>query len=138
MTLTMNAYKIFLCFQTETRTKMEISTETTYLLDKVIEQKKLQRERDRLTIIRRTFLVLDEMSDIIFFKDAFLFGTIIKPFRFFNESDVDIGFNGLSDKDYFKAMAYLSNCLNREVDIIQLERHRLSDKIVKEGMRWMR
>lgn len=113
-------------------------TATTYLLDKVIEQRRLQRERDRLAIIRKTFQAIEEMSDIIFFKDAILFGTIIKPFRFYKESDVDIGFYSLSDEKYFKAMAYLSNRLGRDVDIIQLEKHKLCNKIVMEGLRWMR
>ncbi len=114
------------------------STTTTYLFDKVSGQKKLQRERDRVAMVKRIYRALIDMSDIISFKDALLFGTIIKPFRFFKESDVDIGFYGLRDDDYFKAMAYLSNCLNREVDIIQLEGHKLCDKIAKEGMRWKR
>lgn len=111
---------------------------TTYLLDKFIQYKKIQREELRLTTIDKVKGILKEMLGSIPFKEAYFFGTITKPYRFFEESDVDIAFIGLMDEDFFKASAYLSSRLGKDVDIVQLEDHRWRDKIIKEGIRWMR
>ena len=46
--------------------------------------------------------------------------------------------NGLSDKDLFPTLAYLSHELGSEVDIIQLEGHLLAEKVVRERINWNR
>jgi hypothetical protein len=35
-------------------------------------------------------------------------------------------------------MSFISGQLERDVDIIQIENHRLSEKVVKEGIKWTR
>lgn len=108
----------------------------TYLLDRVLEERRSQREALRLVTLERIKRVLEEMSGEIAFDEAYIFGSVTKPYRFFEETDVDIGFLGLRDEDFFKALAYLSYSLERDVDIIQLEKHRLKEKVMKGGIRW--
>lgn len=105
----------------------------TYLVGKAL-QKKAWRERLRLAIIERVKQILKQMYETIPFEKAYLFGTITKPYKFSEESDTDIAFIGLRDEDFFSALAYLSRSLERNVDILQLEKHRLKKKIIKEGI----
>jgi len=111
---------------------------TTALFDRVIRDRKSHREALRQAMIDRVRRALKEMSESIHFKDAYLFGTITKPYRFFEKSDVDIAFIGLRDEDFFKAIAYLSRRLERNVDVVQLEKYRLREKVIKEGIPWTR
>ena len=91
-----------------------------------------------MAIIDKTRDALKEAFSLFDFKEAYLFGTTTKPYRFYENSDVDIGFIGLRDEDFFPILAYLSRRLQRDVDILQLEYHHLKDKIKREGIQWMR
>lgn len=51
---------------------------------------------------------------------------------------MDIAFEGLSNADYFRAKRYLEDMLDRPVDVLQIEDHRLRDIIHKKGVRWTR
>lgn len=108
----------------------------TYLLDKALQKKSKERERLRLAIIERAKQILKEMQETIPFEKACLFGTITKPYRFSEGSDIDIAFVGLRNEDFFPALAYLSRNLGRDIDILQLEKHRLREKIIQEGIIW--
>jgi len=77
------------------------------------------------------------MSKSISFEKIYLFGTITEPYQFSEESDIDIAFVGLKDKDFFTTLAYLSRQLGRNVDILQLDklkRSKLKEKIINEGI----
>lgn len=107
----------------------------TTLLDEVIEKKRKNQEDLRLDIIKKILRGIDRLRGELSFEEAYLFGSITKPFRFSERSDVDIGFVGLTNRHFFKVMSYLSEEAGRDVDIIQLEDHKLSDKIKKGGIR---
>lgn len=107
----------------------------TYLLDKLIEEKKLQREKLRQDMISRTKEALRKLAEFVSFDQAYLFGSLASPYKFFEESDIDIGFIGLKDEEFFTAAAFLSQELGRDVDLIQLEKSRLK-KSLKKGLLW--
>jgi len=86
------------------------------LLDKALQKKSMERERLRLAIIERVKQILKQMHGTIPFEKAYLFGTITKPYRFSEESDIDIAFIGLRDEDFFPALAYLSRNPGRDLD----------------------
>lgn len=109
---------------------------TTFLLDKILREKKEKRETARIEILEKVKGALYELSKTISFDKAYIFGSLIKSGHFFENSDIDIGFICLKDEDFFKASAFLSRSLKRNVDIIQLERHRLKTKIMREGFLW--
>ena len=75
---------------------------------------------------------VSELSNTICFKEAYVFGSVLRP-SFSDDSDIDIAFVGLKDVDFFKAMAFLSDRLERNVEVVQLEGHRISGQIIKEG-----
>lgn len=110
----------------------------TPLLDAAIEREKKEREELRKLLLGKVFDVLALMNKAFPFQEAYIFGSISKPFNFTERSDVDIAFVGLDDKHFFQAMSFLSGELGVSVDIVQLENHRLAEKIRKEGIKWIK
>jgi len=102
----------------------------------MLEKKRLQKEELRLQIISKVTNALNKLYQKIFFREAYIFGSLTKSHRFTGYSDIDIGFFGLRDEDFFKALAFLSGELASDIDIIQLEGHKFKDKIIREGIRW--
>lgn len=111
---------------------------STSLLDEVIEKRKVEQEHQRLLMVERIFSIINRLSGEIAFEEAYLFGSVTKPFRFSERSDIDAGFVGLKNSHFFKMMSMLSEATGHDVDIVQLEDHRLADKIKREGIRWRR
>ena len=110
----------------------------TALLDEIIEKKRKGQEELRLHVIEKILAILDRLSGEIAFEEAYLFGSVTKPFRFSEISDIDIGFIGLDDRHFFRVMSCISEETGCDVDIVQLEEHRLEDKIKRGGIRWRR
>lgn len=109
----------------------------TGLVERAIAKKKHQREQQRLRLLASAMQALDKLALDVSFTEAFIFGSAAKPGAFNEASDLDIGFLGLNDEDFFKAMAFLSGETGLDnVDVIQLEGHRLAAKIMKEGIPW--
>ena len=109
---------------------------STVLLDEALEKKKKACENLRLQLLEKLIRALDALSAMVPFKEAYIFGSITKPFSFSERSDIDVGFVGLQDDHFFRAMSFLSANLGVDADIIQLETHRLGEKIKREGARW--
>ena len=97
-------------------------------------KKKLQCEVLRKDIIVKIQAAVSELEKTVPFKEAYIFGSVLTPY-FSEDSDIDIAFTGLKDNDFFKTMRLLSEYTGRDIDIIQLESHRLKDKILKEGVK---
>ncbi len=108
------------------------------LLNEVQRARRTRREAQRQAVLKQIWELLPRLAVSIRFQEAYVFGSVLGIKRFQDDSDVDVAFVGLQDKDFFPAMAWLSRELGREVDVIQLEGHRLADKIRKEGLRWTR
>jgi len=110
----------------------------TRLLDQAIAKERERREQRRQARLGAVFRALEELSRQVPFQEAYIFGSLAKPYRYFDESDIDVAFVGLRDEDFFRAIAFLSRELEADVDVLQLEGHPLREKIVKEGIRWTR
>ncbi len=72
------------------------------------------------------------------FARAYVFGSLTKKGRFRKNSDVDVAVEGLTDERYFTFMAELSELTGREVDVIQIEKHHLKNRILEIGLEWKR
>lgn len=106
----------------------------TTILDQALAQKREHREalREDTTASLRNALA----SVPVRYSAVFVFGSILRPGRFREDSDVDLAFEGLSDADYIRAKCYLEDILERPVDVLQIENHRLRDIIYRKGVRW--
>jgi len=109
---------------------------STHLLDKVIASSRQRREQERLEKLSAVFAALEKLAAETPFQEAYIFGSLTKPYQFSSNSDIDIGFIGLREEDFLPAMAFLSMELGVEVDIVQLEGHRLREKVITEGVGW--
>jgi predicted nucleotidyltransferase len=105
----------------------------------VTEQRKKEQERRqklRENLLENIKGALLELAKIVSFKDAYIFGSVTNTKTFSPFSDIDIAFYGLKEENFFKTMAFLSRYLERDVDVIQLENHKLEKKIINEGIKW--
>ncbi len=108
----------------------------TTLLDQHLRKKQRENEEIRRQTLQRVLDMLPQLAAKYRFNRAYVFGSLTKRGRFRSYSDIDIAIEGLDNEDYFKVMADLSDRLGREVDVIQLEKHRLQKRIVESGIEW--
>jgi len=111
----------------------------TDILDSALAKKKQEREQLRKQLLAAAMQTLDKLAREIPFEQAYIFGSVSKPHGFNELSDLDVAFKGLKDEDFFKAMSFISSEVGRDnVDVVQLEGHRLAEKIIREGIPWKR
>lgn len=79
---------------------------------------------------------LAELQEQFPFEDAYLFGSIVKPGRYREDSDIDIAIRGLKPEHFFPALAWLMRRLDRDVDLIDLETSRYRERILQEAIKW--
>lgn len=106
----------------------------THLWERALERRRARREQLRREFLHAVGNALAELSHQIAFTEASIFGSLTRPESFSEESDIDIAFVGLRDEDFFRALAFLSRRLARDVDIVQLERHPRKAQILQEGI----
>ncbi|MGQ9631104.1 MAG: nucleotidyltransferase family protein [bacterium] len=111
---------------------------STHLLDRALIKERERREQRRKERLTAVLEALDRLSRQISFREAYIFGSLVRPYRFSENSDIDVAFVGLKDEDFFRTVALLSRMLESEVDVLQLESHRRRDEIVREGVQWKR
>ena len=105
-----------------------------YLLEEALQARKELRERKRKDTLIALSRALQKLSRMVHFDEVYVFGSLAKPHRYHGRSDVDVAFVGLRDEDFFTAMAFLSQELETDVDVVQLEASPLREKIRKEGI----
>jgi hypothetical protein len=110
---------------------------STELVDKARQREREEREKLRLAYIQRVVQALDALSDFAPFEEAYIFGSLVRAGSFRpGISDIDIAIVGLRDEDFFRAASFLSKELGLEIDLVQLESHRLEHEIREEGLKW--
>jgi hypothetical protein len=108
----------------------------TTLLDQQLRKKRQENEKIRQQTLQQLLRMLPQLAVRYGFARAYVFGSLTKKGRFQKTSDVDIAVEGLTDEKYFAFMAELSDLLDREVDVIQIERHHLKKRILETGLEW--
>ncbi|WP_216594223.1 nucleotidyltransferase domain-containing protein [Synechococcus sp. PCC 6312] len=67
---------------------------------------------------------------------AYLVGSLTRPYQFTSRSDVDLAVEQINPDLFFSAIAHLSEFLKRDVDIINLAQCHFSDRLRQEGISW--
>lgn len=106
------------------------------LIEKIYKEKDRKREELRKSTLSRLSSVLESLAGVVRFDKAYMFGSIVKPHSFNVDSDLDVAFEGLEKEKFFQVVAYLSREMERDVDVVELERCRFREKIEKEGLLW--
>ena len=109
---------------------------STHILDQVLQRRAREWEVLRTRTLSR---LRDGLSRLpVAFETVVIFGSLIHPGHFGPHSDIDVAFFGLADQDYFVAKRFLEAEMELELDVIQLETHRLRETIVRKGISWNR
>ncbi|MDZ7343447.1 MAG: nucleotidyltransferase domain-containing protein [candidate division KSB1 bacterium] len=108
----------------------------TTLLDHALLKKRAENEQRRQETLRRVLHMLPQLATKYGFNRAYLFGSITQKGRFRKNSDIDIAVAGLSDEKYFAFIAEFSERLGREIDVVQIEKHRLEKRIRETAIEW--
>jgi predicted nucleotidyltransferase len=110
----------------------------TYLLDAALARRREENEKQRLAAVERITQWLESEGNKYGIDKAYLFGSVVRPYRFTERSDVDIAVERIEPEHFFEAMAALSEMLEREVDLVQLSKCHFGDRIRQQGVLWRR
>lgn len=104
------------------------------LWEKAVQEENRKREVERRIALERCITSLKDFFKQKRIKKVYLAGSILRESRFYSFSDVDIAVEGLGE-DYLQLGCALEHLLDRDVDLIELERCPFRDSIEKRGLR---
>jgi hypothetical protein len=107
----------------------------TSLLDRARARRRRRLERERQATLARIFRFLDQHGAKLGISEAYVFGSVTRPGRFHEESDVDVAVEGIDAESFFRAMSLLSSLLERSVDLVKLTECHFADRIKERGIR---
>ncbi|MBM4275655.1 MAG: nucleotidyltransferase domain-containing protein [Deltaproteobacteria bacterium] len=102
--------------------------------EQALEEEARRRERERQEVLTRALARLPAYFAGKRVAAAYLTGSVLREGHFYAFSDVDIAVEGL-EEDYFRVMVELEELLDRQVDLIELERCRFAETIRERGWR---
>ena len=104
------------------------------LLQEIDRQRLENRERRRQEVGQRLREVL---SRTIPGQPVFVFGSLVRPGKFTDESDIDLALESeMPEMSIYQLISLLSEQMGRRVDVILLDECRFKDRILKEGELW--
>ena len=93
-------------------------------------------EQNRLNTMDEIWKAIQHLTQRYQWDEIYLFGSITKPERFSQRSDIDIGIKGLNKYQHYRFISDLSGLLEREIDVVRLEDCPFAEAIVKRGVQW--
>jgi len=109
----------------------------TSLLDEALARQRACNEAERQRVIAQVLQLLDDLGPQYNIQRAYLFGSVIKPGHFkASSSDVDIAVEQIHPRQFIKALSEFSMRLNREVDLIELDKCHFAHRIREKGLLW--
>ena len=118
---------------------MELSvvmTFDTHLLDAALLRRAKNLEHERQIMLARIATMLEQLGAQYGIDRAWIFGSVTRPNRFTQRSDVDIAVETLNPDDLFDAISAFSNYLARDVDLVVLSKCHFAHRIRTEGLLW--
>lgn len=104
------------------------------LWERLQEERAAQREQERLQMLERAVALLQQYFASRQVDAVYLTGSILREGRFYPFSDIDVAVEGLRE-DYLRTMVDLERLLDRDIDLIELEKCPFRDAILRRGMR---
>ncbi len=108
----------------------------TSLLDAALEEQCRAWEEERRQVVTRLLELLDRWGPALGIRQAYLFGSVARPGRFYPDSDVDLAVEQIDDQAFLQAVAWFSGELGRPVDVVELADCPFADRIRREGIPW--
>lgn len=97
------------------------------------QQRRQQREKERLRVLEATIPVLRQIFQELPVK-VFLVGSLVRPGAFYPHSDIDVAVEGYTG-DRLDLWLELDRRLSRPVDLIIIEKCSFPEMIYKHGLR---
>ncbi|NCJ07722.1 nucleotidyltransferase domain-containing protein [Synechococcales cyanobacterium C] len=110
----------------------------TDILDAALGRRRQEHEQQRLMALEGTIQWLETQGGQYGINRAYLFGSVLWPYRFIPRSDVDVAVEQIKPESFFVALAALSEALERDIDLVELSRCHFADRIRQQGMLWKR
>jgi len=100
-------------------------------------RKSEEREKSRQFALARLDKALSVLSEKYSWNGIFIFGSVAREGAFHENSDVDIGIEGLDPLQHHEFVGELSRLLERDVDVVLLEECGFGDRIKEKGLKWL-
>jgi predicted nucleotidyltransferase len=110
----------------------------TSIIDRTRARRRARQEEERQATLAKLLRLLDEHGAELDISQAYAFGSVTRPGRFQDDSDVDVAVERLDAAEFFDAMSLLSAGLGRRVDLVELRKCHFADRIRQRGLRWTR
>lgn len=111
-------------------------TPKTSVLDRARARRRRRLERDRRATLTHLLHLLDRHAPDLGICEAYVFGSLIRPGRFREDSDVDVAVQGVNPEAFFEVMSLLSAALERPVDLVDLSECHFARRIRERGILW--
>ena len=108
----------------------------TNVLDEAIAQRSDRLENERQRLLAQTIDLLERHGSRYGIRSAYIFGSVARPRRFHERSDVDIAIKTSRPDLLIEAIGPLSSLLGRDVDLVDLATVPFAERIRREGVRW--
>ncbi|MDE0072195.1 MAG: nucleotidyltransferase domain-containing protein [Caldilineaceae bacterium] len=108
----------------------------TSVRDKAIARRSEHLEGERQRLLAQTCALLESLCSRFGIRSAYVFGTLARPRRFHERSDVDIAVETSRPKLLTEAIGRFSLLLDRDVDLVDLATVPFADRIRREGIQW--
>jgi len=108
----------------------------TSVRDKAIARRSERLEGVRQGLLAQTCALLDSHCNRYGIRSAYIFGTLARPHRFHERSDVDIAVETSRPELLTEATGRFSSLLERDVDLVDLTTVPFADRIRREGIEW--
>ncbi|MGB3496422.1 MAG: nucleotidyltransferase domain-containing protein [Elainellaceae cyanobacterium] len=109
---------------------------TTHVLDQLLQQRRDRLERERQAALQKAQQWLDQHGVDYGIYRALIFGSVTRPGHFHDDSDVDIAVESVDPARYCLAISLLSEWLERDVDLIELNQCHFQHRIRQTGLEW--
>ena len=110
----------------------------TYLLDEALTRRATQFESDRQATLAKVATMLQELGTRYRIERAWIFGSVIRPHRFTEDSDIDLAVEQIEPTDFFNTISAFSRYWGREVDLVELKKCHFAHRIREHGILWTR
>lgn len=110
---------------------------STSLLDAHRAQRRARNEADRQRLLTAALTWLQAYGRKFGYDRGYLFGSITQPGRFTEYSDLDVAVETFKGEVSLGMSSYLMTDLDREVDLVPLDRCHFAAKIRQEGILWI-
>ena len=109
---------------------------STSKLDQILRDRREKCEQERQQLLQKTQAWLEEFACEYGIETAYIFGSVTRPYKFRQNSDVDLAVEEIDPIAHFSAISLLSAYLEREVDIIKLDSCHFAHRIRSTGILW--